>query len=85
VVSGSPGSGKTTLAHELARAMGCPAICQTSGFKSVRADPAPAGFSHQISSGTIVALETRRSVSPGGCRYQSPKLIPAELEGQAGH
>jgi predicted kinase len=26
VVSGPPGSGKTTLAHQLARAMGCPAI-----------------------------------------------------------
>ncbi|MFI6688038.1 AAA family ATPase [Streptomyces sp. NPDC050485] len=26
VVSGSPGTGKTTLAHQLARALGCPAI-----------------------------------------------------------
>ncbi|MFF1717211.1 AAA family ATPase [Streptomyces sp. NPDC058268] len=26
VVSGGPGTGKTTLAHELARALGCPAI-----------------------------------------------------------
>jgi predicted kinase len=28
VVSGPPGSGKTTLAHKLARAVGCPAVCR---------------------------------------------------------
>jgi predicted kinase len=28
VVSGPPGSGKTTLAHEIARMVGCPAICR---------------------------------------------------------
>jgi predicted kinase len=28
VVSGPPGSGKTTLAHEIARAAGCPAVCR---------------------------------------------------------
>jgi predicted kinase len=28
VVSGPPGSGKTTLAHALAPALGCPAICR---------------------------------------------------------
>lgn len=28
VVSGAPGTGKTTLAHTIARAVGCPAICR---------------------------------------------------------
>ena len=28
IISGPAGSGKTTLAHELARAIGCPAICR---------------------------------------------------------
>ena len=28
VVSGAPGSGKTTLAHRIARGVGCPAVCR---------------------------------------------------------
>jgi predicted kinase len=28
VVSGPAGSGKTTLAHQLARTLGCPAVCR---------------------------------------------------------
>ncbi len=28
VVSGAPGAGKTTLAHEVARGVGCPAVCR---------------------------------------------------------
>lgn len=49
VVSGPPGSGKTTLAHEMARILGCPAICRdeikqgmvlaTPGFEAGRDDP----------------------------------------------
>ncbi len=49
VVSGPPGSGKTTLAHEIARALGCPAICRdeikegmvrnSPGFTATTGDP----------------------------------------------
>jgi predicted kinase len=49
VVSGPPGSGKTTLAHRIAAAVGCPAICRdeikegmahaTPGFVPGPADP----------------------------------------------
>ncbi|HEY2174786.1 MAG TPA: AAA family ATPase [Mycobacteriales bacterium] len=49
VVSGPPGSGKTTLAHEIARAVGCPAICRdeikegmvhaTPGYEAKLSDP----------------------------------------------
>ncbi|HZC27804.1 MAG TPA: AAA family ATPase, partial [Actinopolymorphaceae bacterium] len=49
VVSGPGGSGKTTIAHEIARAVGCPAICRdeikegmvhaTPGFVPAVSDP----------------------------------------------
>ncbi|MEV6685342.1 AAA family ATPase [Streptomyces sp. NPDC051130] len=49
VVSGPAGSGKTTLAHEIARSLGCPAVCRdeikegmvhsTPGFEASMGDP----------------------------------------------
>jgi predicted kinase len=42
IVSGPPGSGKTTLAHEIARSIGCPAICRDE-IKEGMAHAAP-GF-----------------------------------------
>ena len=42
VVSGPPGSGKTTLAHEIARTVGCPAVCRDE-IKEGMAHAAP-GF-----------------------------------------
>lgn len=46
IVSGPAASGKTTLAHELARAIGCPAICRDEIKEGMvhatgRFDPAP--------------------------------------------
>ena len=43
VVSGPAGSGKTTLAHEIARAVGCPAICRDE-IKEGMAHAAVPGF-----------------------------------------
>lgn len=43
VVSGPPGSGKTTLAHALARAIPCPAICRDE-LKEGMAHAAGLGF-----------------------------------------
>ncbi|MGH3204595.1 MAG: AAA family ATPase [Streptosporangiaceae bacterium] len=43
VVSGPAGSGKTTLAHAIASAVGCPAICRDE-IKEGMVHAAPAGF-----------------------------------------
>jgi predicted kinase len=42
-VSGPPGSGKTTLAHALAREIGCPAVCRDE-IKEGMVHAAPPGF-----------------------------------------
>ena len=46
VVSGPPGSGKTTLAHEIARAAGCPAVSRDE-IKEGMAHATP-GFTPEV-------------------------------------
>jgi len=55
VVSGPAGAGKTTLAHALARAVGCPAICRDEikeGMVHARPDVVP-GLRDELSMRTL--------------------------------
>ena len=50
LVSGPPGSGKTTMAHALARELGCPAICRDEIREGVvRAGTPDPGMLHTLS------------------------------------
>jgi predicted kinase len=58
VVSGPPGSGKTTLAHAIAAAVGCPAICRDEikeGMVHARPDFTP-GPGDELTMRTLTAF-----------------------------
>jgi predicted kinase len=59
VVSGPPGAGKTTLAHDLARAVGCPAICRDEireGLVHAGTPDPDLTLTYRIFTGTVTAL-----------------------------
>jgi hypothetical protein len=61
VVSGPMGSGKTTLAHRIGQAMGCPAICRDEikegmVWRSRPGDWPPGGDPGALASGLTMSL-----------------------------
>jgi predicted kinase len=86
VVTGRPGSGKTTLAHALAREVRCPAICRDEikeGFVNTigtKTDPEVDRTVYEIFFETIKLLLTHRTALVAEAAYQhklwAPKLEP---------
>src|ERR1700751_1626334 len=88
VVRGPPGSGKTTLAHEIARAVGCPAICRDEIKEGmVHASPGfVAGPGDELTMRTVpvffdvLALLLRAGVTTVGEAAFQARVWPPRLE-----
>src|SRR5262249_24507876 len=88
VLSGPAGSGKTTLAHEIARALGCPAICRDE-IKEGMAHAAAPGFmpaaGDELTMRTLpgffgVPQQLRRAGGPRGARAAVTRVAEAAFK-----
>ncbi len=72
VISGPPGTGKTTIAHALARDLGCPAICRDEIREGVvRAGTPDPGMRHTLATFFEVVTVLLRG-GDDGCRGRVP-------------
>jgi predicted kinase len=81
VVSGPAGAGKTTLAHRIAEAVGCPVICRDE-IKEGMVHTSPGlvpGPGDELTRAASGAASPARSGRPGQVLQCQPDLISAQM------